>query len=149
MDVAPLILEAAGVAVPASIEGRNPIARARAGLPEPTQVFGEASHTGARFARSSDWKYVAPSLAAGDPRNKLPRGLEDRFEFGEQELRSGCATRASSTPSPVGTAPSSAPVAKLRAAALARPQPSARNDEPAPVVDPVQQEQLRALGYLR
>jgi arylsulfatase A-like enzyme len=148
MDVAPLILEAAGVPVPASIEGRNPIARARAGAPEPTQVFGEASQTGARFARSSDWKYVAPSLPAGDPRNKLPRGLEDRFEFGEQSfdlLRDPHEQHALA----IATAPSSAPLETLRAAALAHPQPSARNDEPAPVVDAVQQEQLRALGYVR
>ena len=148
MDVAPLILEAAGVPVPASIEGRNPIARARAGAPEPTQVFGEASQTGARFARSSDWKYVAPSLPAGDPRNKLPRGLEDRFEFGEQSfdlLRDPHEQHALA----IATAPSSAPLETLREAALAHPQPSARNDEPAPVVDPVQQEQLRALGYVR
>jgi len=40
-------------------------------------------------------------------------------------------------------------VETLRAAALAHPQPSMRNEEPAPVVDPVQQEQLRALGYVR
>ena len=148
MDVAPLILGAAGIPVPASIEGRDPIARARTGAPEPTQVFGEASQTGARFARSSDWKYLAPSLPAGDPRNKLPRGLEDRFEFGEQSfdlVRDPHERHALTS----GTASSSAPVAPLRAAALASPQPSARNDEPSPVVAPVQQEQLRALGYLR
>ncbi len=148
MDVAPLILEAAGVSVPASVEGRNPIGRARAGAPEPAQVFGEASQTGARFARSRDWKYIAPSLPAGDPRSKLPRGLEDRFAFGEQSFDLVRDPREQHVLAP-GNSPSSAPVEALRAAALARPQPSARNDEPAPVVDAVQQEQLRALGYVR
>jgi len=147
MDVLPLILEAAGVPVPPLIEGQNPLAQV-AGARSRTQVFGEASQTGARFARASDWKYIAPSLPAGDPRNKLPRGLEDRFAFGEQRfdlVRDPHEQHALA----IGTASSTAPVETLRAAALAHPQPSMRNEEPAPVVDPVQQEQLRALGYVR
>ena len=147
MDVLPLILETAGVPVPPSIEGHNPLAKV-ARAPDRTEIFGEASHTGARFARSGAWKTITSSWPKGDARNELPPALDDRFVFGEQSFD---LAKDPHEQHDLASAPALAGPAEeaLRAAARARPEPGARNDQPAAAVAPVEREQLRALGYLR
>jgi len=83
-DVTPLILDEVGMAVPESLSGSNPLKRIAGKLPRRALVRGEASHTGARYARSKRWKVITGAYPPKDERRRIPTAILDRFEGGAQ-----------------------------------------------------------------
>jgi arylsulfatase A-like enzyme len=84
-DLLPLVLEEVGLPAPEGLSGSNPLRREEGSAPPREFVRGEASHTGARYARSSQWKLIRATDPGGDAK-RIPSGLRDRFEGGEQRF---------------------------------------------------------------
>jgi arylsulfatase A-like enzyme len=82
VDLAPLVLDEAGLAPSVRFSGTNPLPRDEGSAPPRTLVRGEASHTGQGYARSEHWKLVSGTGARTDAA-RFPASLRDRFEGGE------------------------------------------------------------------
>lgn len=145
-DVLPLILEVVGVEPPPGLGSSSPLSRREGRVPPRTRVFGEAVHSGARFARSARWKWVTAPLPLDDPRSRVPRRIWDRLpleaalydlEDDPGELRSRLAEGAS-----------------LPRETLALREALERRAGPGPVPEeqdewaPALREALRSLGYI-
>jgi hypothetical protein len=142
-DVAPLVLETAGVVPAAPLAGSNPVA-ARVSR---DFVRGEAAHIGARFARSLDWLYVSQPFGRDDPRLQLPAGLRDRFRF-ERTLVPVAKPRdphSAIRPDPalVATLERAAEPAEAASASVGAANAAAGAD-----LDRKTRDSLRALGYV-
>jgi arylsulfatase A-like enzyme len=144
-DVAAWMLDAAGVPPPEGVEGRSPLARESGAAPARESVHGESSHTGRRYVRSLGWKFI--SAAAPGVKSLLPAALRDRFSAGEELYDYADDPRERRNRAAMAPLPDEA--VALRAAGEAKPVPGLRNEEPAPVLDATQEQQLRELGYLR
>jgi len=84
-DLMPLILEVAGLPIPEEVAATSPLARLRGEREPRSAVFGESSHTGARFARSQAWKViVSPGAATPQGAGGLDPSLLDRYETASQ-----------------------------------------------------------------
>jgi arylsulfatase A-like enzyme len=143
-DLAPLVLEEAGVAPPARISGSNPLPRVEGAAPPKALVRGEASHTGARYARSARWKLVGGTGPRPDA-TRFPTSLRDRFEGGEAwfDLEADPEERRNlvwRTPTEAGE------LARLRAELGSVPPVAARGS--APALDEEEAARLRELGYV-
>ncbi|RIL07890.1 MAG: hypothetical protein DCC71_01425 [Proteobacteria bacterium] len=144
-DVAPWILDVAGLPRPESFHGFSPLARARGDAPPRRIAEGEAAHTGQRYARSRDWKAIA--AGAAPMKSLAPAEFGTRSRKGDQ-LYDLVRDPGERTALPLDD---SAPVEAdaVRSAARGSPQPGLANGEPEPQLDPTQEQQLRELGYLR
>jgi arylsulfatase A-like enzyme len=81
VDLAPMVLEIAGLAHDHEFSGSNPLRRIAGDIAPRTFVRGEAAHTGSRFVRSREWKVVTAPHPKGDARSRVPRDLRDRFPY--------------------------------------------------------------------
>ena len=78
VDIVPLLLALTEIEQPAEFSGVVP--KALGGTaPEDRWIRGESSHVGAKFGRTSRWKYIGLPFSRGHSRRQVPRGLDDRF----------------------------------------------------------------------
>jgi arylsulfatase len=144
-DLLPLVLEEVGVPVPEGLSGSNPLLREDGSVPPRPFVRGEASHTGARYVRSSQWKLIRGTDSRGDVK-RIPPGLRDRYERGEQrfDLAADPLERHDLGP---GDEEEADALVQLRATLDAVPPAGAPPANLAPL-DEAEAARLRELGYV-
>ncbi len=152
IDLAPTVLDALGLAVPARMEGRSLLAAMRGHASEPVPVFVEATHPVAeRFHEGVVWRNERKARAVREGDCKLIRtpylGLEELYDLAAdpEERRDLLAARPAE-----GSTASACDAARLRGLLTdwerrANPMPALVDHEQAREV----QERLRALGYLQ
>jgi arylsulfatase A-like enzyme len=143
-DLVPLILQVVGTGSPSGLAGTDPLARIDGRTPQREGVTGEASHTGARYARSVGLKLIGAARPVGDPASRLPGRLQDRFEAAEQLFDLGVDPTEGRNLADTGLQESEAK--SLRAWIEERPRPGGELSEVD--LEPEEADQLRALGYL-
>jgi arylsulfatase A-like enzyme len=143
-DLVPLILQVVGTGSPSGLAGTDPLARIDGRTPQREGVTGEASHTGARYARSVDLKLIGAARPVEDPASRLPGRLRDRFEAAEQLFDLGVDPTEGRNLADTGLQESEAK--SLRAWIEERPRPGGELSEVD--LEPEEADQLRALGYL-
>lgn len=128
------------------VEGAGGAAAPPAALaPGRSALRGEATHTGARYLRTPDRKWITRPHARGSRASRVPAGLADRFAWEGQSFdlaRDPGELRSTGSPEELaGSGP--APLRQWLAAGDA----PGLGEEPAPA-DAEQIERLRALGYV-
>jgi arylsulfatase A-like enzyme len=148
VDLVPLVLGVTGVGPAGPSSGLDPLV-AISGDHLPREVRGEASHTGAQFARSARFKWIGPAFAPDDDRQALPRGLRDRFRFDAQafDLQEDPDERLDLAAGGDSELPPD--LAALRDRVRDRRATESGGPRAAPGdLDPAEAARLRALGYL-
>jgi arylsulfatase A-like enzyme len=142
VDVMPLVLGVAGGGPEGAAEASL---RPGALTPDRSSVRGEATHTGARYLRTQDRKWITQPHPRGSPASRVPAGLADRFGWDGRAfdlVRDPAERRSTGSPEESGEA-ASEPLRPW----LAAGDPPGLGQDPAPA-DAEQMERLRALGYV-
>jgi arylsulfatase A-like enzyme len=139
VDVMPMILGATGTKTPAGLSGSDPLRRQYS--PRDTFVRGEATHTGARYLRTIDRKWITEPHPRGSKASRVPEGLWDRFEW---DGRVYDLAQDGTEGQPVDS--SGEPAGPVREWIHAGEAPGLGEDSTP--IEPQQADQLRALGYL-
>ena len=83
VDLKPLILDELELSADSDLAGRNPLVEGESG-DAGQWVRGEASHTGARYIRTRDWKVVSATTDAWETKKRIFGAQAGRFDTGWQ-----------------------------------------------------------------
>jgi arylsulfatase A-like enzyme len=145
IDIAPTVLDAAGLPLPDGLQGSSLLA---AGQPDERPMLGESGITGARFVRSRRWKLVTPTGAFWNlRRHELFGAGADRFETGWQIYDLANDPRESRNLA--GSPPSSAIELRGLLALLRSTDPPGRLAGNDVELTDAMLDSLRALGYVQ
>jgi len=81
VDVVPLVLHVTGAPAPENLSGVDPLRILDRTAPARSSLRGEATHTGARYWRTLERKWITKPHPRGSRWSRVPGGLWDRFEW--------------------------------------------------------------------
>lgn len=156
IDIAPSILEAAGLQPPDTFQGRSFLADSPAAAGSPRILYGASSNTGATFLRTQSFKYISPTTVPSqvlvEKHLRSLGGVElDLRAFTSEQLYN--LRRDPRELDSIAGEEVTDQLATLRAQVARHAEASADRRQglpaaPVPTLTPEALERLRALGYV-